>query len=127
MVLPQVAYLIVSPILSLAAGFTTMFSKLRFTSKGRQVVLDPGEDFHELTDHPCCCLYGNKDAFTSARKLQRWTEELRSRPSSQFTAVEADAGHFWHEDGGILQLKQGLAGFVEMLTLRNPASAQISH
>ena len=116
-VLPGIAYLIVSPILSTAAGFTTMFSKLRFTSKGRQVA-PTTEEYHELTVNPCGCIYGNKDGFTSARRLQRWTEELKSRPGSQFMAIEADGGHFWHEAAGIVRLKQGVAEFVEGLTRR---------
>ncbi|KAJ9606499.1 hypothetical protein H2200_009460 [Cladophialophora chaetospira] len=117
MVLPEVAYLIVSPILSVAAGFTTMFSKLRFTMKSRQVGTISEDEFQELSSHPCCCLYGNKDAFTSVRKLQKWVAGLRSRPGSQFTSIEADAGHFWHEESGIVQLKQGLAEFCEVLTI----------
>ncbi len=120
MVLPDIAYLVVSPILSTAAGFTTMFSQLRFTSKGRQGA-PTTEEFHELTTHPCCCLYGNKDGFTSARKLQRWSEELKLRPGSQLTAIEADAGHFWHEADGIVRLNQGVAEFLEGLTRRYTA------
>jgi alpha/beta superfamily hydrolase len=117
--LPNIAYLIVSPILSVAASLTTMFSKLKFTTKNGQV--DQGshkEDFHELTCQPCCCIYGNKDTFTSARRLQRWTSELSSRPGSRVTAIEAEAGHFWHEPGGVVQLKRGLAEFLEGIAPR---------
>ncbi|KIW72111.1 hypothetical protein PV04_00331 [Phialophora macrospora] len=121
---PGVAYLIVSPILSMAASFTTMFSKLRFVVKGHPTVFSSEREFHQLTVHPCCCLYGNKDVFTSVRKLQRWTEELKSRPGSRFMAIEADAGHFWHEADGIVQFKQGVAEFLETLTSQHAASAE---
>ncbi|ETI29239.1 phosphatidylserine decarboxylase [Cladophialophora carrionii CBS 160.54] len=123
-VLPDVAYLIVSPILSMAASFTTMFSKLRFVAKGLQGASASEGEFHQLTVHPCCCLYGNKDVFTSARKLQRWTEELKARPGSRFMAVEADAGHFWREADGIVRFKQGLCEFLETLTSRRAASTE---
>ncbi|EXJ65270.1 hypothetical protein A1O7_01611 [Cladophialophora yegresii CBS 114405] len=123
-VLPDVAYLIVSPILSVAAGFTTMFSKLRFAAKGGQGASASEREFHELTIHPTCCLYGNKDGFTSARKLQRWTEELKARPASRFMAVEAVAGHFWQEADGIVRFKQGLCEFLETLTSRHAASTE---
>jgi hypothetical protein len=121
---PDVAYLIVSPILSMAASFTTMFSKLRFVVKGHPMASSSEGEYHQLTVHPCCCLYGNKDAFTSAGKLRRWTEELKSRPGSRFTAIEADAGHFWHEADGIVRFKQGLAEFLETLTSRHAAGAE---
>lgn len=124
MILPEVAYLIVSPILSVTAGLTTMFSKLKFTVRGRDIGPSLDEEFHELTAHPCCCIYGNKDSFTSARKLRRWTEELQSRANSRFTAIEADAGHFWHETAGIVRLRQGLSGFLDGLGLV-PSSPRI--
>ena len=123
-ILPDVAYLIVSPILSTVAGFTTMFSKLKFTSKGHDPTFSPGQDFHELTTNPCCCIYGNKDGFTSARKLRKWTEELKERPGSQVMVVEADAGHFWHEADGIVRLKEGIAEYLEALGRQHSHSAQ---
>ncbi|KIX94037.1 uncharacterized protein Z520_10374 [Fonsecaea multimorphosa CBS 102226] len=118
-VLPEVAYVIISPILSMAAGFTTMFSKLRFTRKDRDTNPSPGAEFHELTTHPCCCCYGTRDGFTSASKLQRWTQDLQSQPGSRFVAVSADTGHFWHEADGAARLRQGLAEFLETLGSHN--------
>ncbi|OQV01129.1 hypothetical protein CLAIMM_06536 [Cladophialophora immunda] len=124
-ILPEVAYVIISPILSIAAGFTTMFSKLRFTPKGPEITSSPGREFHELTLHPCCCCYGTHDAFTSASKLQRWTQDLQSKPGSRFVTVSADTGHFWHEAEGVVRLRQGLAEFLETLGRHNLPPDQV--
>ncbi|EXJ96140.1 hypothetical protein A1O1_01266 [Capronia coronata CBS 617.96] len=115
LLVPAVAYVLISPLLPPVAGFTTMFSKLQFTRKGREIDT-PQEEYHELTAHPCCCLFGSRDVFTSDRKLQRWAADLSSRPGSQFTAVRVDTGHFWHEDEGSVQLRQGLAEWLKKLT-----------
>ncbi|KIX07540.1 uncharacterized protein Z518_02193 [Rhinocladiella mackenziei CBS 650.93] len=115
-ILPQLAYLLVSPLLPPIAGFITMFSKLRFIRKDREIAPPPGKEFHDLTIHPCYCLYGGKDIFTSDRKLQRWAEDLSSRPGSQFVAVRADTGHFWQEAEAIVRLRQGLADWLKLLT-----------
>ncbi|EXJ59371.1 uncharacterized protein A1O5_12252 [Cladophialophora psammophila CBS 110553] len=123
-ILPEIAYVLISPILSMAAGLTTMFSKLRFTRKDREITPHPGREFHELTVHPCCCCYGTRDSFTPAGKLQRWTQELQSQPGSRFVPVRADTGHFWHEAEGIVRLRQGLAEFLETLGPHNSAPEQ---
>ena len=112
MVLPDVTYLIVSPILSTVASFSTMFSKLRFTMKSSH---PPQEEFHELVVQPCCCIYGSKDAFTSCRKLRQWTKDLTAQPGSRFTAIETAGGHFWHDRDGIMQLKTGIGDFLDGL------------
>ncbi|KIW82845.1 hypothetical protein Z517_02088 [Fonsecaea pedrosoi CBS 271.37] len=114
-ILPEVAYVLISPILSTAAGFTTMFSKLRFTRKAREITHSPTPEFYELTLHPCCCCYGTRDRFTSAAKLQRWTQDLQSQPGSRVVTVSADTGHFWHEAEGVVRLRHGLAEFLDSL------------
>lgn len=120
-VLPRVAYVLVSPILSTAAGFTTMFSKLRFTRRNGESPGSEGKEFQELTLHPCCCLYGSRDNFTSARKIQRWTEELQSRSASQFVAISSDTGHFWQDVDGAVRLRQGLAEFLRAIDPKDHA------
>lgn len=117
-ILPSIAYLLVSPLLSTVAGFTTMFSKLRFAPRMGGTGPAPAEEFHELTTHPCYCLYGSKDVFTSDRKLRRWTEELSVQPGSQFVATRAETGHFWQEPDAVIQLRQGIAEWVKGLALR---------
>lgn len=132
LLLPSVAYLLISPLLPPVAGFTTMFSKLKFSHKGRDTGKEQ-EEYHELTAHPCCCLFGSKDIFTSDRKLQKWTADLSSRSGSPFTAIRVDVGHFWHEAEGLVRLRQGLADWLRTLapedkdpssTLRAEGSSQ---
>ncbi|KAL2427183.1 hypothetical protein ABEF95_009877 [Exophiala dermatitidis] len=112
---PSVAYVLISPLLPPIAGFTTMFSRLRFTPKDRRTGPSP-EEYHELTIHPCCCLFGSKDVFTTDAKLQRWAQDLRSRSRSQFTIVRVDTGHFWRERAALEQLRQGLKEWLRTLT-----------
>ncbi|KAJ4580373.1 hypothetical protein HRR81_002537 [Exophiala dermatitidis] len=112
---PSVAYVLISPLLPPIAGFMTMFSTLRFTPKGRRTGPSP-EEYHELTVHPCCCLFGSKDVFTTDAKLQRWAQDLRSRSRSQFTIVRVDTGHFWRERAALEQLRQGLREWLRTLT-----------
>ncbi|OAP55116.1 hypothetical protein AYL99_10816 [Fonsecaea erecta] len=126
LVQPEVAYVIVSPILSMAAGFTTMFSKLRFTRKDREIPSSsPKREFHELMVRPCCCCYGTRDGFTSAAKLERWAQDLQSQPGSRLVTVSADTGHFWHEAEGIVRLRQGLAEFLEIVAQLGLPSDQV--
>ncbi|KAI1613907.1 Alpha/Beta hydrolase protein [Exophiala viscosa] len=114
-VMPRLAYVLVSPLLSTVAGFTTVFSKLKFTPKGGGGGIVPTEEFHELVSHPCCCLYGTEDIFTSERKLRRWTEELVGKAGPKFVVVTAQTGHFWREADGPLRIRQGLADWLRAL------------
>lgn len=116
--LPLIAYVLVSPLLSTVAGFTTMFSKLRYTGRDAGVAPHTDEEFHELMTHPCCCLYGSKDVFTSGRKLQRWTESLSAKSASQFMAIRVETGHFWQEAEAVIRLRQGLAQWLQSLALK---------
>ncbi|KIW42289.1 uncharacterized protein PV06_05852 [Exophiala oligosperma] len=106
--LPGVAYVLVSPLLSTVAGFTTMFSKLKFEQGTTGGKVNVSDEYQELIRHPCCCIYGSKDVFTSDRKLRRWSEELTARPGSRFVAVRAETGHFWQDAEGVVRLKHGL-------------------
>lgn len=116
---PKIAYVLVSPILSTAAGFTTLFSKLKFSQKDREIAPPAGGEFHELTLHPCCCVYGSRDAFTSARKLQRWVNELQSQSGSRFLVIRAETGHFWQEADAVVRLQQGLGEFLKTLGMED--------
>ncbi len=125
-ILPSIAYLLVSPLLSTVAGFTTMFSKLKFTPRMGGTGPAPAEEFHELTTHPCHCLYGSKDVFTSDRKLRGWTEELSAQPGSQFVANRAETGHFWQEPEAVVQLRHGIAEWVKGLALRSDKEGTVN-
>jgi hypothetical protein len=55
-------------------------------------------------------LFGTKDNFTSAKKLQQWAEKLARRADGrlQWHALD-DAGHFWREAGAITALEVKIA------------------
>jgi surfactin synthase thioesterase subunit len=80
-----------------------MFSSLSFavnkksgsTSASGVLACKPDE---ELASHPSCAVYGDRDTFTSQKKLRKWAENLQQKPNSQFHFFEIDgAGHFWQE------------------------------
>lgn len=123
-ILPRIAYIILSPLLPPIAGFTTMFSKLHFVRRdtgSHATGTSSDVEYGELTNNPCICIYGSKDAFTSDRRLQRWTEALGSRPNSQFEAIRTGSGHFWQDSDGIVRLQQGLADWLQTV-VPSPAS-----
>lgn len=114
-ILPRIAYILLSPLLPPIAGFTTMFSKLHFVGRnGRSNMAAAASsvEFGELTTNPCICIYGSKDAFTSDRRLQRWTEGLCSRSGSHFVAIRTGSGHFWQDSDGIVRLQRGLVDWL---------------
>ena len=114
-IVPRIAYIILSPLLPPIAGFTTMFSKLHFVGRNsgsNKAAASSSVEFEELTTNPCICIYGSKDAFTSDRRLQRWTECLSSRPDSQFVAIRTGSGHFWQDSDGIVRMQRGLADWL---------------
>jgi hypothetical protein len=114
-IVPRIAYILLSPLLPPIAGFTTMFSKLHFVGRhggSNTAAPSPSVEFGELTTNQCICIYGCKDAFTSDRRLQRWTECLSSRPNSQFVAIRTGSGHFWQDSDGIVRLQRGLADWL---------------
>ena len=110
--IPEVSYLLVSPILPPISSFASMFSTLSFRDKMMSVsphVHDDSastEQSSELVIRPSCAVYGDRDFFTSPKKLRRWGEQLQRKPDSRFRFFEIDgAGHFWHEDGARERLK----------------------
>jgi hypothetical protein len=59
-------------------------------------------------------LFGNKDNFTSAKKLEQWAVKLAQQADGrlQWFAVDG-AGHFWREPGAAAVLEEKLALWVE--------------
>lgn len=69
----------------------------------------------QLRAHRTLALYGNQDTFTSARKLQKWSEELARGLDSNFRYREIDkAGHFWREDGVEVQARSALRDWLHL-------------
>ena len=84
---PRTCYLLISPLLPPISMFATMFSNRS----------DGGGELHK---HPTLAVYGDKDFFTSQKKLRRWAEYWKGQSGSQFHFHEVvGAGHFWREEG----------------------------
>ena len=101
---PQTYYLLVSPLLPPVSLFASMFSRIAYVppDQGRHGSSEDGK----LVRHGTLAIYGDKDFFTSQRKLRKWAEHLRGVPGSKFNFREiTGAGHFWHEQGVEAQLR----------------------
>jgi hypothetical protein len=117
---PDIAYLIISPILPPISGFTTMFSKPTFERRDLQSqkvkVKDSTSKDEKFEQHPTCVIYGTKDGFTNSRKVQKWAEGLREKAGASFQSSEVDgAGHFWNEEGVPQRLQTSIASWISSL------------
>ena len=107
---PQTCYLLISPLLPPISLFATMFSRFsktsedvdhHFGSRHPSAALD-----ETLVRHPTLAVYGDKDFFTSPKRLRRWAQGLADQPHSLFRFKEIrNAGHFWQEDGVEAQMR----------------------
>lgn len=123
-VLSQICYLLISPLLPPVSHFATMFSKLNdrhdicsrsdappslnnssSSSSPAPDGLSPPN--RNLANHPTLAIYGTQDFFCSHRKLRTWAENLASQPDSLFRFREVEnAGHFWQEVGADKELRR---------------------
>lgn len=95
---PQTHYLLISPLQPPISMFTTMFSNMRSGYLAQREA--------KFLNHPTLVIYGDKDFFTSQKKLRRWAESLKSKPNSLFQFYEVSgAGHFWREEGVGTQMR----------------------
>lgn len=114
LVAPQICYLLISPPLPPVSSFTTMFSNLSFAVKKKSSSASTTETSGskpevEFALHPSCAVFGDRDTFTSHRKLTKWAENLKQKPNSQFQFFDvAGAGHFWQEKNLAEQLKSSI-------------------
>ena len=117
---PEVAYLIVSPVLPPVSGFTTMFTKPTFERVDRQTgkifMRDTASKDNKFVASPTCLIYGNKDMFTSSKKVQKWARDLSSRAGPSFSSYEIEgAGHFWTEENVSQRLQESIAKWISTL------------
>ena len=116
LVMPELSYLLISPVLPPISAFATMFSKLSFSSKLNSFPVHDkdiatGSAGQELGTHPTLAVFGDHDIFASHKKLCKWARQLSSR-SQNFKYVSiSGAGHFWHEDGVEEQLREAIANW----------------
>ncbi|KAL8794377.1 MAG: hypothetical protein Q9195_003075 [Heterodermia aff. obscurata] len=108
---PRICFLLVSPLLPPISSFATFFSH---SSRSRSTET---ENDQTLADHPTLAIYGNRDFFTSQKKLRVWASALRQKPSSLFRFHEVPgAGHFWREFDAEEELRRHVRDWVEGLT-----------
>lgn len=98
-----ISYLLVSPLRPPVSQLLTGFCSLSLNVGGMsapaqaRAAVRPAD---QLSAHRTLALYGDRDEFTSVRKLQRWSAELDHVPQSRFQSGEIEgAGHFWREAG----------------------------
>lgn len=109
---PEAHYLLISPLLPPISLFATMFSRFSKASDDKDNISWSVGKRHAsaalcetLVSHPTLAIYGDRDFFTSPKRLRRWAEGLAEQPNSLFRFKEIrNAGHFWQEDGVDVQM-----------------------
>jgi hypothetical protein len=104
-------YLLVSPILPPISTLTALPPLLDASDAG-----DEAAHLQKFRDRPALAVFGDRDVFTSARRLTAWCEE-RGRTNARFDWREVPgAGHFWHERGAMgeatLRIKEWIGRIV---------------
>lgn len=106
----SVSYLLISPLLppiSSALAPSLVFSASTTRSKEQR----------QLVEHPTLAVFGDKDGFTSVKKLRTWAQQLATQCDSRFQFEEiADAGHFWHEQDVQAELKEVVSRWAADIT-----------
>lgn len=90
--MPDIRYLLISPL-------TLPVSTLLAPALGHKFWHKAKEGCQEIIGkHSSLAVYGDQDAFSSAKKLRDWSALLKTEAGSQVSNVEiAGAGHFWVE------------------------------
>lgn len=120
------AYLLISPIQGVVGGLATMFTttsaksllpNLSFRKKeahGSSAALGPADG--KFVDNKTLVVFGNRDSFSNADRMRRWTQKLEGVEGSSFRAVEVNnGGHFWHEMEELQVLKRSIEGWAREL------------
>jgi pimeloyl-ACP methyl ester carboxylesterase len=141
LVVPRVAYVLISPLQGVITHLATMSfmpsaSSLLSKIPGRSQndgappkPPDPDEpakksadadlaDLAErkLVQHPTLAAFGDNDVFVPAHKLRAWAKRLQQAEGSRFHAVEiSSAGHFWVEEKVLYKLRDLVVEFSSRL------------
>ncbi|KAI9882029.1 MAG: hypothetical protein M1823_006234 [Watsoniomyces obsoletus] len=121
-------YLLISPLLPPISSLATFFSNTPSTTRSSK---DENADdasssssSSKLVRSPTLAIYGDRDIFTSYKKLQKWASELAKQPHSRFRCCEVQgAGHFWVEEGVERRLRGAVREWITLSVLR-PSLAQ---
>lgn len=130
--LPNTSYLLISPLLPPVSTLATMFSKFGVTERpeqipsSQQLSTDTILKRDRFLSHNTLAIYGDKDFFTSQRKLRRWAEHLAGQSNSRFRFREiSGAGHFWVEDGVEEQLRAAVREWVQNIVSRDATGQSV--
>lgn len=97
---PDIRYLLVSPLtnpVSIFAAPALAWSKSKSTCQ------------LAMSRHDSLVVYGDRDGFSSAKRIREWSVQMEKAPASRFASVEIEgAGHFWIENGAEESLKAAL-------------------
>lgn len=114
----KASYLLISPLQGIVTKLATMWSKTprartQDLAKEKVVRCDTEEKF-VLND--TLAIFGDEDIFSTIKKLRLWADRLNSEENSRFQHVEIQgAGHFWHEEGVVDQMRVSIETFVSGL------------
>ena len=113
---PTTYYLLISPLLPPVSMFATMFSKLKAHQQGslEDSAVANTHVKDKLTSCTTLAIYGDKDFFTSQKKVRKWAEHLAGAAESRFRFREiGGAGHFWHEQGVEGQMRSAIRDWTQ--------------
>lgn len=114
LLMPRVAYLLVSPLPGLATHLVTMTLLPTALSRPKNPAEDPLEA--KLIQNPTLAVYGECDSFVTTHKARSWVARLSSAPASLFEGIEvASAGHFWAEEGVLHEMVSAVGDFASSL------------
>ena len=113
------SYLLVSPLLPPISLCATMFTKLKLHRQYRRPSglssnMGMSESEENLLNNPTLAVFGDKDFFTSYKKLQSWAERFHRALGSRFKfRTVAGAGHFWHEEGVEREMRSAIRNWID--------------
>ena len=112
--IPHPSYLLISPVHGIVKHLAIMNLWPSTKSGSHDSPLAASET--KLVRNPTLAVYGTRDSFVSVGKLRAWSTRLSNQPESKFRAVEVEhGGHFWVEEGVMIQLKHAVSAFVTSL------------
>lgn len=113
---PRICYLLVSPLLPPISKLAMLFSTHAKSDSGGNEVNT------KLTSHHTLAIYGDKDVFTSRKKLRVWAVTLWRRHSSLFRFHEVvGAGHFWHQHDDEAKMGRFVRDWIQDINHSDPA------
>ncbi|KAJ5041552.1 uncharacterized protein L3040_005135 [Drepanopeziza brunnea f. sp. 'multigermtubi'] len=112
----QIGYLLVSPLQGVINSLATLWTSNPWRERGPLP-----ENEIKFTVDPTLALFGDDDAFVSAKRLRPWAEKLSELScerggEARFRYVEVPgAGHFWHDRRAVSVLRDQIRTFVRDL------------